>query len=1338
MATLVVVAGLAVGALAVWIERSPTLADELVLRVERVTGLQWRFADLTARLGWFGPELAFSQVQVLGADGTALLNARAGRVGVDWFRMARTFRPAARVSLDGPVLGVEWTEQGLRVVGQPAAGGRGAQLALDTLPTGRVRITNARVLVTDRRAVAGAAGRQMAFDEVDIDLVRDEDELRLGFGVHLPERLGRRLEARAQLTGPLQALTGLHWQLRLRAADLQVAGWREWLPALPVTMRLPLAGTVNLSLDATGHGAVPERADWHFESLGLVVPGPLPMSVEEFVAVNQPLPPESCGWGPPDATAVVNTPVLVAAYQGSLAALGIDRQPPLVSYARLAVAGQLEREGSVTRVTLRNLDAVTGGLQWRGGRLQLSWGRDAVGLSEVRLQSDELRPAPLLPLAGLLPAPAWRQTFANLSPRGGLAKVDLRFRREGHWRPEGHAELRQFGVGPVGRAPGILGLDGSFRGTAAGGELELRSPQFQLLLPQYLRLPEGGILQAGQVGWRYDADGLRLRADHFAVQRPDGHGEAMARLWLPKDGSSPVLALHADLHEVDMRSTTRFLGATHLPATTLAWLDGAFVAGRVPEGTIDYAGRVRCFPFRYGGGEFRVRVRTEGARLHYAAGWADLENLAAEVDLRNLGFTARLLRGTVGGLALGSGQGGIQDFREGVLTIGGSVRGDLGKALRLVQSSPVAPAMGALFNGLGGQGAGQYDVRLRLPLRDLAKRDIEVRTRLKGATVRFAGLDEAATQVQGELTVHNEALETSGITAQWLGGPVTFLAKRTGPPAVSNQLEAVGRAQGERVAAALRLPAAAVSGGFDWRFTGRVPLDGKPGRLARATFRADTDFVGAAVNLPAPLDKPAGESRPLRAELTIGEEPAAAAAGTAGASLAGTRLVTRLHWGADSAAMEWVHRSAWRFTRGTVHLGPGEAKLKDASRLWIEGHAPVLDASGWLRLRLPEGAVASARPMRIEELLRGADVTADRLLFLGYGFPSSSVQLSGAEESWRVDVTGPAISGRVLVPFDLRGGRLQLDLERLVANDARAGAGEAGEVDPRELPAMRVAVRSFEFEHRQLGQLTADLLRTPEGLRLARAEVKAPSFSALGSGSWSLSERGTKREVESRVQLQVESQDVAKTLAALALAPAIAARHGTATIDVHWPGGPDAQFLSRLSGRIAVRAEEGQVLGVEPGAGGRALGLLSLGALQRRLTLDFSDLTGQGLAFDRVAGDFELRSGDAFTRNLVLKGPAAEVGIVGRTGLRDRDYDQTVKVTGNLGGPIVAAGTLAGGPALGAALLVFSRVFKEPLGGISRGYYRITGSWDAPVVQRIGASEAGQHEVAPSGEEVAK
>ncbi len=131
-------------------------------------------------------------------------------------------------------------------------------------------------------------------------------------------------------------------------------------------------------------------------------------------------------------------------------------------------------------------------------------------------------------------------------------------------------------------------------------------------------------------------------------------------------------------------------------------------------------------------------------------------------------------------------------------------------------------------------------------------------------------------------------------------------------------------------------------------------------------------------------------------------------------------------------------------------------------------------------------------------------------------------------------------------------------------------------------------------------------------------------------------------------------------------------------------------------------------------------------------------LTDKGLAYDSITGDFDFRDGNAHTSNLLLKSPAAEIGIVGRTGLAARDYDQTAVVTGHLGGPIAAAGAIAAGPAIGAALLLFSKVFKEPLSGMARGYYRITGSWDKPKVERVGAREAESTVVGDAGRDGAK
>ena len=146
--------------------------------------------------------------------------------------------------------------------------------------------------------------------------------------------------------------------------------------------------------------------------------------------------------------------------------------------------------------------------------------------------------------------------------------------------------------------------------------------------------------------------------------------------------------------------------------------------------------------------------------------------------------------------------------------------------------------------------------------------------------------------------------------------------------------------------------------------------------------------------------------------------------------------------------------------------------------------------------------------------------------------------------------------------------------------------------------------------------------------------------------------------------------------------------------------------------------QEGSVLDLEPGAG-RMVGLMSITALPRRLALDFRDVFNRGLVFDELTGDFVIIDGDAYTDNFKLTGPAAEIGVVGRTGLRDRDWQQLAVVTAEPGNMLPTVGAILGGGGVGAALLIFTQIFKEPLKGIGRASYCLTGTWDEPVVQQL-------------------
>jgi uncharacterized protein YhdP len=183
---------------------------------------------------------------------------------------------------------------------------------------------------------------------------------------------------------------------------------------------------------------------------------------------------------------------------------------------------------------------------------------------------------------------------------------------------------------------------------------------------------------------------------------------------------------------------------------------------------------------------------------------------------------------------------------------------------------------------------------------------------------------------------------------------------------------------------------------------------------------------------------------------------------------------------------------------------------------------------------------------------------------------------------------------------------------------------------------------------------------------------------------------------------------------------AISGKRGKLIADLQWSGSLDAQVLARASGTMEIQVDEGQLINVEPGAG-RVFGLLSITALPRRLGLDFRDLTNKGLAFDTIHADFTVQEGNARTQNLILRGPTADIGIAGRIGLGARDYDQTAAVASNVGSALPVAAVAVGAPVVGAAIALFSQIFKEPLKGVSRAYYHIGGSWDEPKVERIDA-----------------
>jgi uncharacterized protein YhdP len=337
------------------------------------------------------------------------------------------------------------------------------------------------------------------------------------------------------------------------------------------------------------------------------------------------------------------------------------------------------------------------------------------------------------------------------------------------------------------------------------------------------------------------------------------------------------------------------------------------------------------------------------------------------------------------------------------------------------------------------------------------------------------------------------------------------------------------------------------------------------------------------------------------------------------------------------------------------------------------------------------------------------------------------------DSSWLIDIASKPVAGHITVPRDLdTRPQVVAHMQRLYL-ERGDGKGGAASIDPRELVGLTLDADELGFGARRFGKVQVDVRPDPRGLRLVSFKSRTSALSIEGSGGWLEGPAG----FATQLTLELQSSDVAAALADLDLEPVATGKKAAVTASVEWPGAPTTDWMQHVGGRVSLDFETGSLLDIDPGAG-RVVGLMSISALPRRLALDFRDVFNKGLVFDDIKGDFELVDGNAYTDDLKVSGPAAEIGVAGRLGLRDRDYSQQAVVAAEPGKILPTVGGLIGGPGVGAALLLFTRIFKEPLKGIGRVSYCVTGSWQAPKVERLGGpgqAEAGRvcAELPPGG-----
>ncbi len=893
---------------------------------------------------------------------------------------------------------------------------------------------------------------------------------------------------------------------------------------------------------------------------------------------------------------------------------------------------------------------------------------------------------------------ALARVIDTLDPRGRVAGFGLGL-HEGQWLAR--TALHDVEVSPWQQAPGGGPLDMWVEARDLTGRVRFRGGEgAELHFPEVFAAPMELDHVTGEVIWAYDGprsmvSGRDLHVGWNGAEVEGGFGLSAG------EGARGGFGLSLAFRDVDALDTPLidWLPVAILGDGLVDWLD-AGVAGHIPEGSlrlhVPLAGGQDRLPPSFG-----LDLAITQGRLPFAPGWPALEGVEGHLSLQDAILEARVERADSLGVEARDGRVRLVDQRL-------EVEAELSaSAEALRRYLLVMPLDGIeIVSDWRGEGSAAGQLALTLPLGEGEAEpealELDIVTEAAFPRLEYQPLGLVFRDLSGPLAWRQRGEEgglEGRLEGRLLGGAVRGdIDTRAGGLDVSGSVEATALSDWAGAPALGEL----LRGRFPWQ--GRLGI-GEAG----LSMRLDSRLEGLAIDLPSPLGKASGEARALRLEADLTE-------GRIEGSLG------------EALSLRWRARPGDTTGQGQLWLGrPPIGGWPSGEGWWVDAYQPRLDPAEWAGDLIGLGVTGGAGEGlagTLRELRLATDCLVDNDRCLGSLTVEGRPQVGGG---WRLGLDGSLLAGQLdyrpnlAQPLDISLMRLSLDG---LAPEPGAMGSLFDEIatppDPEPLPGwvadlpdglLRIA--DIERGGQRLGPLTASWQATPERLTIAPLGLTLGQISARGELVW---EAAGPADSLTRARLDLDGRDLGTALERLGQPAVIRSAETRVKSQLAWPGAPWQFALERSRGSVEVELRDGRFVNVDsPSA--RLVGLLNVDNLVRRLRLDFSDVTGQGTAFDRVSGAATLYGGTLETSGPVeVEGPATRFTLEGRVDLARRELDQRLGVTVPISRNLPLAAVIAGAPVVGGALFLADRLFGDAIDNVTRIHYRVRGPWTSPQI----------------------
>lgn len=886
-----------------------------------------------------------------------------------------------------------------------------------------------------------------------------------------------------------------------------------------------------------------------------------------------------------------------------------------------------------------------------------------------------------------------RRWLYMANPVGSVATASIRYVDKSNYDID--AQLRGLAWHAVDNVPGASDVNIQVLGDEQSLSAHLPVHQdFAVNLPKVFRKPLEFSRFSGDVAaWHADS-AWHVETDAIDFEGVGYGGQLRGSIEFPDDGTRPFLDAYAVVTHAQVPASHLFWPINTMPPAAVAWLDRALAAGNA-QGRAVIRGNLADWPFRNAAGRFQALAHIDDVSLVYLPDWPPAEHLDCNADFVNTSLHVDSCTAQSMGNKVTRASADIPDLGDGILDLDVSGSGAGKNLLGFLNATPIGQEFAGQLLGVNVGGSGKVDFHLHLPIKNAEEKVLAGKIILKDADLSDAQYALRLNKANGNVNFSQAGFGTDLLPVTMNAKPATF-QMAVGGFAGNPQHAVEARLQAElpihdlfAYAPMLQWFADRVTGAAQWDIGFSADKDSVADAGQRLTL--NSELRGVEIALPAPLVKPAAVAMPL--------------AVTVGLPFSGGSIDLRL------GALLHLHgrlASPTRAFAARLDVGGDVDAPLPPSGFVIDGNAPAIDLSAWLDFASASGGGANT--------LAGVDLQTESLSAWSRDFGPARFTLRPQSDELDLGFVGTNVDGNLRVPTnEMRRRGITAQFKRLYWPEAPDAATSTlpGE-NPTALPPLHVRIDDFRLGPSNFGAATVESYPTPTGAHFEQVSTHSANVQMRAHGDWS----GLPGMDRSTFSIDFTAQNLGRMLDAFGYSGVVDGGQTVAMIDGSWPGSPSSFALAALDGTLKVSVQKGRIPEANPGAG-RIFGLFNLGAIPRRLTLDFGDLFKTGFSFDSIDGTFSLKGGNAVTEGLTIKGPAADITITGRTGLKAHDYDQIMQVTPHVGGTLAIGGALVGGPVGAAAGVVLQGIFKKQLNAATRNRYSVTGSWENPTITLI-------------------